>query len=216
MACKKSDKMDSILFETPYSINRSLEMGKIRVFTQAGELKNGNLVAQYAAAESDNLNGYVDQILQLHTGIDTITFGSAGEASAIENYSRITYTVSSNGSQLELSTKDDVNRYCYFDVYSKTILYSIVRLKPLFFEESLFSSIPQYTFKYRSQEKLIAIPKGTELHLPLLTFAWFNRLPTTAGNYFYNKYNELDPSFYKSIPKGDTVIVKETMIVYSR
>ena len=214
--CKKDGQVGNVMYDSPYAVYGSKGPEKVRVFTHSGEILAPGLLSYYTVKDIDQLKDYVNMMVAGHQGIDTIRISANQEATTFETYSRSIYKVNKGKNRLELSTKDTLTGYSYFDQYSKTLPYLMSELKPLVFNEYLYSSVPEYTFGYKAIEKLVVIPKNDELEIPLLTFAWYKKQGASSGNYFYNKYNLLDPQFYKTMLSGDTVVLKETTILYRR
>ncbi len=214
--CRKEDASNPIVYDSPYSIYSVKAEEKVRVFTRSGELKAPGLLSYYKVKDIDQINDYANMMVAGHLGIDSLRFGANNEAVVYENYNWKTYKLSYGAKNIELSSKDTVTGFTLFDPYSKTIQYHMSSVKPIIYQEYIYNSIPVYTFGYRGIEKLIVFPQNEQLEIPLLTYAWYNYHPVNAGQYLVNRYNSLNPDFYKYIQTGDTVIVKETTVVYRR
>jgi hypothetical protein len=212
--CRKDKALGKLVYDIPYTISGTKGEDKVRVFTRSGEILAPGLLSYYKAKEIDQLNDYVNMMVAGRQGIDTLRFTTDQEAAAYEAYNRRTYRVSNGKNRLELNTKDTLIGYFNVDQYSKSILYNMCLLKPLVYQEYLYSSTPQYIFGYKAIEKLIVIPQNEELEIPLLTFVWYGNSTLNKDRYFYNKFNSLDPQFYKNMVSGDTVVLKETTILY--
>lgn len=182
------------------------EAGSIRVFTQAGEIKTASIISRFDLEYSEDLAWKIENLLYLKDTI--IVYGSERAALKGEGSLR-NYDITSTGSILKFTSADILQSYSYNEVYTKRLDYNMSLHKPIVVNEFLISSVGGYEFGYNHHPQIILTKESGKLKAPLIIFFLHHN-----WNWHNNVQNKLDPHFYKMLLPGDTVVLREHMMLY--
>ena len=211
-SCNKENDFD-VSYGSLYYKSEAQKVPVVHYYNQNGEINNTSIPSfwiQDDTAYSTYLLG-----LQLQPGrFDTIKFLSQQEA-VIKIYSTETkYTTANDGGNMILTSKDNISGYSSGDEYTKSPPYYSVKYKTEVASEWIRSSVRgDYIFGYLGKSKAVVDKSGDKLVLPFL-FIRQRRGGFIRGAYMEN--NLLQPDFYKNIMAGDTIVIMEAKVFYSK
>jgi len=212
ISCNKENDFD-IAYGSLYYKSEAQKLPVVHYYNQNGEISNTSIPSFWI--QDDTAHSTYLLSLQLQQGrLDTIKFLSQQEA-VIKTYNIETkYTTSNDGSNMILTSKDLISGYSFWDEYTKSPNYYSLKYKTEVASEWIRSSVRgDYQFGYSGRTKAVIDKSGDKLVLPFL-FIRQRRGGFSRGSYIEN--NLLQPDFYKNIMPGDTIVIMEAKVFYSK
>jgi len=219
-SCKMEDNTPTVTYGTAYAKSGVSPTTPSRGFTSSGEIKDaaqiaqlefpiGNSLANMAADLANNPNGH----------LDTLFFDSQTIARVNDQRQTSRYTVTSKDTTLLLTSVDTLTGFEMEIEMSRNIRYHLPDPRILLFDEYISSVVSgTYNFNYRYQNRFpVLTGNGRTLAIPMIAYSWTHRFNNLSSGIFLNTMTgPLDPTFYRSIPEGDAVVVREFTLHYTK
>ncbi|AMM51880.1 hypothetical protein TH61_12800 [Rufibacter sp. DG15C] len=208
------EETDALGLEYPatFSIAKTHNTTPVRMYTQAGEVKDGTLIKAFVQKWDD---GYF-----LENKVETI---SSGESLVFQNSSLVelqngstneAYEVSQKEGELLFTSKKEFSIFVqpsnnHYTQVSKGIL----KYKPLEYD---FKKVPTGTGiqeMYTTKRQLVATLKGQELHVYTLKYTLKSGDQNSYAVNSMTQSNLFDPSGLSNLAAKDTLVVQEFVIV---
>ena len=146
--------------------------------------------------------------------VDSIRVYDAKRIDVNNFYKFKSYDVAAKGNNITLTAKDTTSDVSYYEVYTRTIHYQIALNKPPVFREYLVTSTAGlYGFGYTTLEQFHLEMEGVGFKVPWITGVIHYANGATNSLSVQNKINS---NFYKSLAAGDTVVVREITVYYTK
>lgn len=212
-ACKKEEGFLSIAYPSIYHKSKITTNGELRVFSKAGEITDLAIISLFNQSDSNIFSQIADYMINNRGMLDTIQFFDSQRARVVDRDISVNCTVMKESSGLVLTSMDTAIRSTNGEVFTRKIDYTIGQVKPEVFSEYLISSTGgYYVFGYSYKPKFILKQSGSQLVAPVIQFAEHNT------NTYFGKWvnNSLQGDFYKSLLVGDTLTLRQYLIIYEK
>lgn len=214
ISCKKDS--GSSLLDTPATYHKTSksQTGGTRLFALTGEIKTASIINRFENLDNNWLEA-LDQGLYPQAGrVDSIRVYDAKRID-VNNFLRYkSYNVAAKANNITLTAKDTTSDVSYHEVYTRTIHYQIALNKPSVFREYLVSSTAGlYGFGFTTLEQFHLETEGVGFKLPWITGVIHYANGATNSLSIQNRINV---NFYKSLAAGDTVIIREYAVHYTK
>lgn len=207
---------EELLHGIPFSIFKSSvhAQSDIRLFTQSGEIKDSGIIAAYLSKDSSTFN-YYGRASWMYPSLDTVNFNTSNTAEVSGYYGPLACTYRQEQDLIVFTQLQEFDLCCsYGDVFSQSIAYQIVSVKPIILREYIKSSTGgSYSFGHVIKQRQMIKKVNKQWVAPWLIYA---RYPwgRNGGGVFDSTNNLLQADFYKSLAPGDTVSVRENMLFF--
>jgi hypothetical protein len=219
-SCTKEDKAPTVTYGTAYAKSGVSPTTSSRGFTTSGEIKDAAQIAQLESPARSALAYLAADLANNPNGnLDTLFFESQTLARVNDQRKASRYTVTSKDTALLLTSVDTLTGIQSEIEMSRNLLYHLPDPRKLLFDEYI-SSVQQgtYYFNYRYQNRFLVLPgNGQTLAIPMIAYSWTHKLNNLSSGIFFNTMTgPLDTTFYRSIPEGDAVVVREFTLYYTK
>jgi hypothetical protein len=187
--------------------------GELRVFSKAREITDPAIISRFNQTDSSIFAQIASYMINSRSVLDTIKFSTGKQASVIDRDISVNCTVKVQSKSLLLTAVDPEIGSTSGEVFTRKVDYNIGQVKPEVFSEYLISSTGgYYIFGYSYKPKFILKQSGSQLIAPVIQFA------EHSSNTYFGKWvnNSLQGDFYKSLLVGDTLTLRQYLIIYEK
>jgi hypothetical protein len=211
-SCKKNDDTQ-IRYPSAYHKSGLKTTGDLRLFSSNGEISDPAAISRFNLLDSANFTIYADYIRDNQETMDSIQLQDPQHAIMIDQYTAKNCFLTRERGRLILTRADTSIGYSEADEFTRSPSYYIAELKPEVYSEYLISSTRGfYQFGYTGREKFILDRSGGQLAAPLIFFTRHRQFQ----DYSLYVNNFLQKDFYKNIPVGDTITLREYLVLYEK
>jgi hypothetical protein len=209
-SCKKDEALPTLVFNKTYSKEQIEKVGKLRLFSNTGEISDAATISRFESDASQYLSNYTDFYVQGPL-MDSVTFYNNQTAGLVDNYSLRNYGFVQNKNSIILTQPDTTQFAVYGDLYSKSLIHQVGKFKKPIYSETLVSSVGgQYLFSATGKNQFIFSYTNNIVSAPLIGIVHFS--VNGASVYLIN--NEVSSDFSKYIPADDFVAIQSYSVIY--
>ncbi len=213
-SCKKEAEIIRFQYPSAYSKSEIKIQGDIRVFSISGEIINISIVNRFVQDDSLAYSNDINYKLIDRSFLDSILFIDATRANVLEQYIKLNCQITQTSRKIVLSRTDTSIGYTIGNELRRNIKYYLGQIKPEVFSEFINSSTGGfYLFGYRAKEKFIFTEVDGQIAAPLIQYSLYK---TNGLEHRSSTNNLLQPDFYKSLGSGDTVSIREAVILFQK
>lgn len=202
---------------TTYHKSGIIPVGSLRLFTSKGEITNRSAINLFDFNNKEDSALYSSAVTDLTTNkfMDKYTFLDADYAFVYMYYQDVKCTISHENGMLLLSSLDTSRIQSNDIVFSPGLYENIGEIKSNIFSSYLLSSTRgNYVFEHLFHQKYVFEKPPGRLFAPIIYFS------IHKASYRWNTVDQLNnilnKDFYKNIPAGDTVTLREYKIEYEK
>jgi len=212
-SCNKNDSGISLNYPSAFFKSGYQIIGTYRLFANTGEIKSAPLINRFYTMDTANFNYTASVIKNFPGPLDSVQFPDEQQATVFEYFQWRKTQVSRMGSKLVLTKTDTTLGYTNFDELTHNVMYYLGEIKPEVFNESIYSvSGGIYFFQYRAMEKYVLVQSSGQLYAPILQYGFYRN----GLNIHWFLNNVLDKDFYKFLPAGDTISLREARLLFKQ
>ncbi len=211
-ACQKNDD-SRITYPSIYRKSGLKPAGELRLFSSNGEILDPAALSRFNLLDSANFTSYSDYVRDNQETMNRIHFQDPHHAAITDRYLERNCLVTRESSRMIVSGIDTIVGYSQADQFTRSPSYYISQVKPEVYTEYLISSTRgYYQFGYTGREKFVLDRYKGQLVAPFIIFTLHG--PQQWYSSFVN--NVLQDDFYKNILAGDTITLKEVLVLYDK
>jgi hypothetical protein len=213
ISCKKDNSSAPLEPLSVFHKNSIATASPVRVFALSGEITNTAIVNRFTNYDNSWLDDLSHQLFPEKGRMDTIRVQQGGDMAVFDNYHYQTYGVEQSGNRITLTGKDTIRAMSYYEVFTRTLPYNVALYKPPVFSETLVTSTRGlYGFEYTTLQQI-----HLENEQPAIRAPWIlGVIHNAVGSNSLRVQNKLDINFYKSLAAGDTIVLREYVVVYAK
>jgi hypothetical protein len=211
-SCEKKE-VSSIIYPSVYHKVGLAPIGKLRVFSSAGEIHRSSVVSRFSRYDTSYLSHYASSLRNDPTIMDSVNFFDSLHATLDYENKKLDCLIAIESNFLIL-TETDASRKCCSadDVFTRSLPYQMVRMKPEVHTEFIHSSSGgNYSFGFTGRRKYVLKESHGKLVAPLILYT---RHSGKFESGFVN--NVLQRDFYSSLAAGDTLSLMEFQIHFEK
>jgi hypothetical protein len=213
LSCKKDSSPVPLEPSSVYRKTSITATSPPRLFALSGEITNTDIINRFKSYDESWLEDLSHELFPNKGPMDTLRVQQGGDMAVFDNYQYTTYSVKQSGNKITLTAKDTLRSTSYGEVYTRTLQYHLALYKPPVFSETLVSSTRGlYGFDYTSLRQIHLEQEQKTIRAP-----WILAISHNPG--LINSLrvqNKLDVNFYKILAAGDTVLLREYVVVYAK
>lgn len=211
-SCKKNDD-SKITYPSVYHKAGLKARGELRLFSSNGEIRDPTALSRFNLLDTANFTTFSEYVRDNQETMSTIHLQDPQHANITDRYTAKNCLITRERGRLILARTDTSAGYSEADEFTRSPSYYIAEIKPEVYSEYLISSTRGfYQFGYTGREKFILERSGGQLAAPFIFFT-LHRQPQ---EYRLNVNNILQEDFYKNISAGDTIALKEYLVLYEK
>jgi hypothetical protein len=212
VACQKNDD-SRITYPSVYRKSGLKPAGELRLFSSNGEIRVPALLSRFNFLDSANFTNYSNYARDNQETMNRIQFQDIHYAIITDRYLENNCRVTRESSRMILSGIDTIVGYSQSDEFTRSPSYYISTVKPDVYAEYLVSSTGGfYQFGYTGRGKYILDRYRGQLVAPFIIFTQHRQ----QEQYTLYINNILEEDFYKDILPGDTIALKEYLLLYDK
>lgn len=211
-SCRKNDD-SSITYPSVYQKSGLKSAGDLRIFSSNGEIRDPAARSRFNLMDSANFTIYSEYIRDNQETMSSIQLQDPHHAIVNDKYIAKNCALTRERNRLILTRADTSIGYSEADEFTRSPSYYLAQIKPEVYSEYLISSTRGfYQFGYTGREKFILDRSTGKLAAPFIFFT----LHRLQQEYRLNVNNNLQEDFYKNISVGDTIALKEYLVLYEK
>lgn len=220
LSCKKEGNSPTVTYGIAYAKSGVSQTTPTRGFNSSGEITDAAQIAQLEFPIANGLGNSAEDLAKNPNGfMDTLYFDSQTTARVNDQHQISRYTVTTRDSVLMLTGTDTLTGFLPEIEMSRNIRYVLPDPRVLLFDESI-NNIFQgtYYFNYKYQNRFLVRPgDGKTLAIPMIAYSWTHQLNSGTSFISLNTMTgPLDPTFFRYIPNGDAVLIREFTLYYTK
>lgn len=205
---------EAIMPNSPAMLHKTglKQTSNLRVFSSNGEIKTRAILNRFEGFDSLYFN-YNDRTLGNYNSIDSLQFMTQGNARLFVYFQWIEYSLSEQENSLVMTRTLQEKVCCYTQVYTQSVEYYLGKIKSDIAYEYIYSSTGgNYLFGYTGRQRSVLQKVGDQWGLPIINYS----IHQDKTGYSFNGWrnNVLQADFYKHIVAGDTVAIRESVILF--
>jgi hypothetical protein len=213
ISCNK-DGDSGIVTPGEYHKSSKSQAGSTRLFARSGEITSPVIISRFENLDDHWFDAMGNLLYPFEGKVDSIRVTAAKNIDVNDNWKYSSYNFADKGNNITLTAIDTTIGVSYHEVYTRTIHYHVALYKPPVFREYLVTSTGgQYGFGYVTLKQFHMEKEEGGFKLPWITGVIHYANGSTNS---ISVQNKIDVNFYKTLAAGDTVVIREYAVYYTK